>query len=331
MDFFTVYTYTNADYLAKIFNAVAAINNTGLIKGLSSSILAFTVIYIAWQLGIGQRFQKPLGLLAWVLLVVSFNSYSAVTVKVKNVTNEFDQKVIEHVPMPLAAIASISSTGGYYVTKIFEQAFSSVDHTPYIKTGMLFGSKLAVQSSQIRIQDPYFNNNMKKYVQNCAMFDAMVGSKYTVSDLVHSNNIWGLISKDPSQILGIKYQSKGALEFKTCRETAALLNAQWAASRPKALEWLSKKLGWEKGLANNNIVKYLPIAHGVLSNNAGNRANLLQQDMMINAVKDASREKLHALGGNGETYAKAMHSLYSNFMNLGEMAANNIPLLKSVL
>ena len=345
----TVYSYADAEYLTAIFNAVAMLSSTKFLKVLTNSILMFTAIYVAWGMGIYGQIRRPLVVAAWAVFALSFNSYGSVTVKVKNVANPLQQRVIKHVPALLGAIASVTSTAGYEITRFVETAFSSVPklgksgsetYQDYLKTGMLFGSRIALELDQVRIRDPYFKDNMRDFVQNCVLFEAQLGERYTMSDLVRSKDLWALVSKNQGKVLGIKYREGGTRTFKTCAETAAALESKWTTEQKRVWSFLSDKLFGKKtdsngnrigssGISNADIQKYLPFQSSFIGARAQAIAEPLKQHLMINAIQDGTKEKAMGLGVS-MTNTKSMHSLYQNFLNLGIMAANNLPIMKSI-
>jgi len=90
---------------------------------------------------------------------------------------------VDNVPFALGAFASIVSQVGKSITEKFESVFSLPDYMPYHKTGTVFASALMSQVGQFRIVDPVFKGNMERFVNQCIVYDAMIGHKYTLNDL----------------------------------------------------------------------------------------------------------------------------------------------------
>jgi len=308
------------------------INKTSNIIPLTYGVMLTIGFLIAgYKIGFNQELKRPIIVIGWVAIIMGFLTAQTTTVKIKNVGNELDQKVVRNIPLSLAMIASGTSHIGYYGTILFETAFSSIDgHSAYEKTGMLFGSHLALEASKLRIKDPYFKHNMERFIQNCVVFDALSERYYTVQDLQKSEDIWALISEKPSKIFGIKYKDGKETSFKTCAQTAKLLEAKWKSENETILSSLFNKFSSSNSLKKTELLQYLPIANSVMSEVSSNASNILKQEIMINTMNDAASDKLSKLGSEGAIFAKAMTSMYSAFINFGKMASKNLPLMKSI-
>ena len=79
-------------------------------------------------------------------------------------------KSVDNVPLVLAMGASSFSGIGHSITEKLESVFmvpGSPSYLKYIDTGSLFGSKMIKKLQEVRIEDPLFNANLTRFVQQC--------------------------------------------------------------------------------------------------------------------------------------------------------------------
>jgi conjugal transfer mating pair stabilization protein TraG len=148
------------------------------------------------------------------------------------VTN-YHQKV-DHVPYGLAAFAGYVSKIGYILTSQIEKVFSLPDDLKYQKSGCLFASNIIQQAKSFRIINEDLNKNMKSFVGQCVVFTAMIGSKYTIEELRHSDNLWGLISSNASPVRSFVWRNikneqgfRARPEIITCKQGVERFNQLW--------------------------------------------------------------------------------------------------------
>ncbi|HXH54754.1 MAG TPA: conjugal transfer protein TraG N-terminal domain-containing protein, partial [Gammaproteobacteria bacterium] len=200
---------------------------------------------------------------------------------------------------------------------------------------LVFGSRLMAESRLFRIQDPRFNENMQRFVQQCVVYDVMIGYKYTMKDLKTSQNIWQLVSERASPLLGFLYKmpNPGDNEIKTCKAGAKTLNEEWTL----AIQEASLKLGKHffpnlaEVQARNAFLEKLPQSYALLSKISLQASDILQQEMMVNAIQSASLNKAYQLGAAAH-YGSAKASLQqrASYEIAGEMARNALPVMKNV-
>ena len=69
---------------------------------------------------------------------------------------------------------------------------------------MVFASRLVEATSQFEITDARFDENLKGFIHQCVFYDILL-KKYSMNDLVESNNIWALVSQNASPAPGFFY------------------------------------------------------------------------------------------------------------------------------
>ncbi len=296
-----VYSYGGGEALFKVLMGIKMIYNSELSKDL---IHMMTFVGLAWAAFQGVTQNSWIPKLSWVVkyaLITSLFITPTADLTVSDSVTGYRNKV-DNLPLGLVLPASVFSGIGFGITKLFDQAFSDADsNIAYYKYGQSFGAALISQSRNFKIQDSGFRENIEGFIDNCIIYDVMVGRKYSASDLRDSENIWALVSKNASSIRMFNYRDQGKTgerKLVTCKEGAAKLSQYWETDIDK----LAKKYGstifgkygdkivqsmnnsnnqvlGKSFLANINVVTDL---YG--KNNGG--LNTLKQIMMINAIAD---------------------------------------------
>lgn len=296
-----VYSYGGGEALFKVLNGVKMIFDSSLTTEL---MYLMTFVGLAWAAfqGVQQNSWTPKlsWLIKYVLITSLFITPTATLVVSDSVTGY--RKSVDGLPIGLVLPASVFSSIGFGITQLFDQAFSTVDsNVAYHKYGQSFGAALISQSRNFKIQDSGFRENMESFIDNCMLYDVMVGRKYNASELKDSDNIWNLVSKNASNIRMMNYRDENkslGRKLVSCKEGVGLLNNYWVKDLNKLGERFGStifgKYGSQMGqaisnsnqqvlgksfLANVNVVSQL---YG----NTGDASKTLKQIMMINAIAD---------------------------------------------
>ena len=353
----TVYTIGGGEIIYNIMQAVALCLNGG--QGMMEALLrisgmmsAFMVIFM---LAFSQ-FDKVLKTWALpIILIVNVIFVPSTTVWVRDTITNYAYKV-DKVPYGLAAFASITSRLGKAITEVVEQNFQLPDNKnmTYQKTGMLFGSNIMEKARTFRITNQQFKENMRNFVGQCVKYDIMLNHKYTFDDLRNTNNIWNLISGNPSENRGFFWQPEGGgrPEYVTCKVAVDNFNDLWKKEIiPQNLSMLGRKFfsgrflnhkgntpdklemsaTLEKAL-QGEIKTHLKIASSYFGGITAKAEETLKQALMINAISDAASENSKQ-AGNPLTYAETRALLQQNntFETVGKLASKLLPIMKAVI
>jgi len=88
---------------------------------------------------------------------------------------------------------------------------------------------------QFRIVNAEFKGNMERFVNQCVVYDAMIGHKYTFDDLQNQKDIWTFVSANASPLLGFLYKAGNTPgTIVTCKEGAQNLKELWTAEIDRA-------------------------------------------------------------------------------------------------
>ncbi len=252
----------------------------------------------------------------------------------------YHQKV-DNVPHGLAAFAGYVSKIGYHITEEVEKVFTLPDDLRYQKSGSLFASNIMQKAKSFHITNADLEENMRSFVGQCVLYDAMLGRKYTIDDLRNTDDIWGLISENPSPVRSFLWRDpkdgdapRGRPDIISCAEGVAKINQLWALELDRSANLFGKKIFGKNGLVNPKaeLLKYLPIAYAQLGNIAKDASEIIKQQMMIYAVVEGVESNSTALG-NAPNFAarRAYLQQRTTYETLGAMAGETLPIMKAVL
>ena len=344
---FEIITFGNGEVLKRLFDAIVLCMNaqtgtlyTPLVRmGMIFGVLWAAIYSIygdflkAWGKGL-----LPLIFIPPLLFVPS------TTLWVRDVASQYREKV-DHVPFGLAYVAHFISQVGYGVTQQVDQVFADVDDLKYHKSGFLMASNLIRQARTFRITNSDMADNMRQFVGQCIVYDALLGYKYTLEDLRHSADIWALVSAHASPVRAFVWKEPHKPEEAahrpqtiTCKEGARRFNQMWGHEIDRAKGIFGIRLFGSANTAANPLkarqefIKYLPLSYSFLSGLTRSADQILKQQMMVHTVVDGIEHKSLALG-NAPSFAarRAYLQQRSAYETLGAMASETLTTMKAVL
>ena len=344
---FQIITFGSGEILESVLNAIAMCLNaeTGTLYvpmvrvGMMVAVL-WTALFSIWgdYLKAWGKGLIPFVFIPPLLFVPSTR------VNIHDVVTNY-QNDVNHVPIGLAYLGHFVSQFGYEITKQVEQVFSRVDDLQYHKSGFLMASNLIQQARTFRITNEDIAENMRQFVCQCVAYEAMLGFKYTIEDLRHTPDLWGLVSANPSKIRSFVWRDPhkndepaNAPEIISCKEGVNRLNQIWAPELDRAKSVFGAKLFSSQSSSKNpfnakqEFIKYLPLSYGFLSGLTRSADQILKQQMMIHSVVDGIEQKSVSLG-NAPNFAarRAYLQQRSTYETLGAMASESLMTMKVVL
>ena len=340
---YEIYTFGNGEVLSGVFNSIAMCMNgdTGtLFEPLKRMALILGTFWAAVSALGGDQARV---LTHWIVPMAIFMNVLFVpttSVWIHDPITHYHQKV-DNVPHGLAAFASYTSKIGYHITEEVEKVFTLPDDLRYQKSGSLFASNIMQKAKSFHITNADLEENMRSFVGQCVLYDAMLGRKYTIDDLRNTDDIWGLISENPSPVRSFLWRDpkdgdapRGRPDIISCAEGVTKINHLWALELDRSANLFGKKIFGKNGLVNPKaeLLKYLPIAYAQLGNIAKDASEIIKQQMMIYAVVEGVESNSTALG-NAPNFAarRAYLQQRTTYETLGAMAGETLPIMKAVL
>ena len=295
----------------------------------------------------------------WFLISSQLILYPKTTIKIVDPLTKFEREVA-NVPYVLGAFAATTSSIGDILTRKIETFFNLPDENLlYHKTGSVFASKLFRQMGQYKINDGVLKANLHRFIQNCVVYDAMVGYEYNLQDLLTESDILSLVS-NTSSIVGFTYQDKkvvgdkdgagdkvGIVSNISCKEGIEKIKEELKTEVELIADKIGRKVGLGKsenvspkevGLdsskiaANAAMIEFnvvLSSSYKFMTGISQEAEQLLKQEMMINAIQDATKNKAEELGSpHNYAASKAILQQRSTYNVVGEIAASSLAITK---
>lgn len=331
-----IYSYGGGEALFKVLSGIARIYNSDISKEFIYMMTFVGVTWAAFQGAMQNSFTPKLSWMAKYALITSLFITPTANLVVTDVVYK-TRYPVDNLPIGLVLPASVFSGIGYSITESFDQAFSDIgDHLAYTKYGQNFGASLISQARNFKIQDSGFRENIEGFIDNCIIYDVMVGSKYSASDLRDSTDIWGLVSENASSIRMFNYRGKNEGDGRrlvTCRDGVKLLNDYWKTDIDKLADRYGSSIFGKYGAKaaqsmenshsqtlNKAFESNIAAVTQLYSKNS-NATSTLKQIMMINAMADIPM----SYGA-----VKAKQQQQESWLISGQLAREILPTLHAV-
>lgn len=328
-----MYVICNSDLFREGLNAVAAFCNS---EGFKSIIWCGAAIGVALTAFAYVKQRDIMAYLKWLVMYFLVFNVMLGTPSTVAIINTADQtspaQIVDNVPFGLAMPAHLITVIGYAFTSDMEQVFSLPNVLSYHNTGMLFGSNLFQLSLASKLDDPDIMNEMNAYVRSCVVGDILINHKYTFNELLHSDDIWGLMTSRPSPIRGMYMQG----QFRTCIEASHILtqkiNEYSERSAPKILSLFIPTRNHYAPEAINSMLSSTYQYFGALSRTG---SNILRQNIAINAFRSGIRnyaaETGSVAGLENISNTMAMNNTRMAWATSGHIGVQTLPLMQVVL
>ena len=204
-------------------NAVATVMENG---GWKSTIWVAEMLGIAFCVMTYLRTHSLGAMFGWgmtFVLVTALLLTPKVTVVVNDLTAPDTIGRVDNVPAGLALPLNLVTGVAYTLTTTYEDIFHFPDERAYTKTGMLFASKLMQDSFTIDSRNPVLAYNMGEYAKNCVVPDIMLNHKYSMQDVMESEDVQAQIFSNPSPLRAIYWRDATGTTFMVCRDAAPRL------------------------------------------------------------------------------------------------------------
>lgn len=339
-----VYTYGAGELLAQVFNAITALVNADF------GILHNNIVRFALSIGLMMTIATMIygenltGFLkTWVVpssLALSMLFVPETKVHINDRVTGY-RYTVDHVPWGLGVSAGILSSFGHAFTKGVEMVFSLPDDLKYHKTGSMMASNLIANSRMFRVTNSELRETMKSFVNQCVVYDAMLGRKYTFTDLKNSKDIWRLVSENASPARSFVFKAPGrdsAPEVMTCRQGVERLTPLLTQDVENAFQLFDRKIFGMPGqnetprVPGAMLKQYLPGAMNYMTDMAKTANDYMMQQLMIHTVVDGIESKSTELG-NAQNFAvrKAYLQQRANQETVAGIAAQKVVALKNIM
>jgi conjugal transfer mating pair stabilization protein TraG len=364
MDTLDIYTIGNAYFLDKIFNAIRIIFDGDLANVLKIAA-AISLGILAIRASVTQNFKETVKWSLGVVVLTSLFLTTKAKVVIHDQLPDQQGRlqavyVVDDVPWGLAWIASSTSQVGKAMMDKFESAFAGVTNNPtYRKYGILFGSKIVEDASRIRISNADLRGFMVRFYRQCMVPDFKMGHSrkngYTLSELTQAEDITeflkdhasrarniylsGTVTKKEKKsglladILGSTLETQSTLDgYVSCNKAAEhisdMIDFEVEKNKHKiSSSFIGQFMGDNKTVAEKNkfYEMVLTDTYGAFLKSSREASKILQQNVMINALKDSATSISNTYGQTA-TEEMTRSSLYS----VSQVFQKFIPIIRSV-
>ena len=328
----SVYVYGNGDLFRECFNAIAATMGAADFSSVTKLSVLFAGI---WCICNYIQTQSLMVFLKWMLVylfVMDGLFLPTNSVEIIDQTNPGAVYEVDNVPKGIALLAYWTTSIGADLTELVDETFSMPDYQAYSDTGMAMASRLVKAATQFQITDPVVNNNLEQFIQGCVNYDLMLG-KYTLKDLMATDNLWSFVSEHASPANAFIYNSV----VTTCKDGANALSADWSNQISEAESEYGARLypALTQAEAKQELIKRLPMSYNFLMNLSKSTNDLIQQNIMANMLQQG----IVQMGAGANTSAaliaysdaRAEEHIRLQMQTLGSIAADWLPLFRNVL
>ncbi|MCY4284162.1 MAG: conjugal transfer protein TraG N-terminal domain-containing protein [Thiotrichales bacterium] len=344
---YELYTLGGGTYLVDLLNAVAALTGGGAFIQLGQLAGVVGLAWILLRTAFGGAWKDNA---KWVLLFATVWGALVGPKATVRVVDRLDPAlapaVVANVPLGLALFASTTSAVGDGLTRLTEQTFALPNDLAYQRHGLLFGARLAAKATRLEVTDAVFARNLRAYARSC-VFPALLLGHLSADTLRESTDLWTLVTTtgspsagaSPARMMEVARRSGPGVDrvVVTCATAAAELNAEWTAELQRAGRVFGRRLfpgAATEALARAELLAALPAAHTFLIGASRSAADILRQQMVLNAVH-AAGEQWAAEAGNAAalrayTEARAEAQTVAAYRAIGRQAETWVPLLRIV-
>ncbi|WUR15382.1 conjugal transfer protein TraG N-terminal domain-containing protein [[Empedobacter] haloabium] len=341
-----IYAYQDADALAGVFNAIAAIAGANDFKSALaiSAICGFFAAFCAYAFA-------PHKLAGWqwlasVTLAMSVLFVPRVQVGIIDKTGGDAERVIDNVPLGLAVLASLTSTVGNTVTSLFETAFQAIPGSAgltaeltYQKNGLMFGNRLIRKASAVVFNDPRFRTDLINFIGSCTMYDLADGT-VSPAAFANSGNVWPLMANPNPARFSTITDASGETHVMPCPEVYRTLDRHMPAQVERVHGGLALELN--PTLPATVVASVLTgqieqtYIKARIADAATNAADIVRQNALINAVNDSSLlvgQKINDAPAMMLAVGRAQALAQTNaaWINSGKVAEQGLPIIRNVL
>ncbi len=326
--------YGNGDLYRELFNAIAAALSDSSYSYLIKLSICLTGTWAIIRYSV-ERSLMPLAKWLMTYYVAFYIVFMPkVTVEILDQVNLGKAYTVDNVPLGLAAVANLTTAIGSGLTALTEKTFSLPDDMKYAQTGMVMASRLVLATTQFQITDPNFQQSMQGFVHQCVFYDLLL-NKYSWSDLLNATQIWSFIGNYASPARAFAYYQPGNTKIVTCKDGYTMLTRDWQNAIQDAAARYGSRLFPDANDAKAQLLSYLPDSYNFLANISDQAANIMQQNMMANALQNGILQMGSSTNAPAalEAYAftKAQQQKRLTNYTIGDMAAYWLPIMKNVL
>jgi conjugal transfer mating pair stabilization protein TraG len=271
-----------------------------------------------------------------------------VTIQVVDRFSTAPPQIVDNVPLGLAMLGSLTTSVANTLTELTETVLQRIpgpggaqmpEELAYSKHGMVFGNRVVNHTATSTFNDPLFRTDIINYLRNCT-FPDLANSYIKPQDWQTSTNVWALLNdSNPARFTTIRL-TNGKLDVVPCPDAYRTLDARMPANveTTKAQMAYALNVGLDPQSAVTRIDPQIERAYATLriSEAARGAADLIRQNAMINAVRDAHLVQNQAMNDPAAMMlalarAQGVAAANVSMKNSASIQAQSMPVIRSSL
>lgn len=324
----TIHSYGYSELIFNVLQGIAMFRESNFFTAVINTMMLVVGVFYAMQMSSAKaEGQWRQYLFRCIGMVVFVNSLilPKTTMFIKDHVEKNYWKV-DNIPLAFALPIGAVESFGHIITMGFEQTFSLVGSRSsllYYHYGTVFGARLAKEVLEAKIRDPEVVGNMRNFIKRCVILPAMIGSQFTKEELVSTDDIWGLVSKNAGTLARTDMIIDNVRQdpSPTCKEAVAYFEKKFASQEGGIINILSQKfrgagakVEYNPGIRQLN--KNIKVAISGLYNDEHSVDSILKNNMMINAINSYR-------SGKYATARAQMHQEAGGFLS-GDLAEKTL-------
>lgn len=338
-----VYVLSGGEFLTAIFNGVAVLMGTTEWASMFriAALMSVMVLFATYIRG-----HDPLEVLKFIAFFMFLTSVLIIprrTVQIIDRSDATSVHTVANVPLGLAAPAKFITGIGTALTEGFETVFHTPDSATYSKTGMLFGANLVGTATDFAFRNGDLAELFTAYVRNCVVGDMLLNHKYSLQELMNSEDPYSLIFSKPSPLRGVMVPYGNTMAnregFWTCQELATgVLQPQLTTDTQnggKTWDYYVARITGGKPNASALFGTLLGDSYSYYYGGGSSASQIMRQTVVMNGLKQGIASTSAQNGDAAGLVNLASQSSYTK-MRLSQATSTSIattylPLLNTVL
>ncbi|EEG5325330.1 conjugal transfer mating pair stabilization protein TraG, partial [Salmonella enterica] len=209
------------------------------------------------------------------------------------------------------------------------------DSVTYSKTGMLFGASLIVKSTDFLSRNPEIINLFQDYVQNCVLGDIYLNHKYSLEELMESDDPYTLIFSRPSPLRGVYDKNN---HFVTCKDASVTLKDKLnldTKTGGKTWHYYVQQIFGGRPDPDLLFRELVSDSYSYFYGSSQSASQIMRKNVTMNALKEGITSNA---ARNGDTASlvnlattSSMEKQRLSHVSIGYVTMRNLPMVQTIL
>lgn len=344
---YDIYAYWDIDELTMVFNGIAAIIGDSNFLGLIKTVM-FVGALVAMFSFLGKKQFDGWNWFLGAMFIYTLLLLPVGTVVIQDRTGSKPPQTVGNIPVALAAMASLSSHVGDYMTRGFEAVFSVLpDDLKFQGHGLGFGHRILKESRRMTIADPELKTDVIQFIKNCTNYDIMQG-RIAYQDVYSGFDPWNTMWLNTSTAHMTMYRSFSGAKTGYCSEVAVgganvavtdSLKYRLDAAVDAAQKYYGRVLNpdvTDENIAGALLASQMPNAFQVMLGMSQSASDLIKQNMFINIWQESGSAIPQMLGDTASVQAalasaQAAAAANSSYKVTASLSEHTMPMFRNVI